>query len=341
MSTIGSEVKHLEKEKQKTERKEHILVCLSFSPSNEKIIRTAAQMARAFGANFTALYVQTAEPAEKTPEDQARLQKHIRLAGQSGAEIVTTHSEDIALQIAEYARISEVTRIVIGKSMMDQGFFRKRRGWTERLTDLVPDLEIHIIPDSNIITIYLVGVMMTSILTSGYTCSVISSVISVVLFNYFLTEPRLTLYAYGSGYPVTFAIMLGISILTGTLASKLKENAKLSARDAFLTKILFNTSQLLQKAEDASEIFDITATKLVKLLGRDLTAVPAGAQESRIVRGTLYSAQTGGKTEKIFDPREQEIIQWVLDSQKRGEKCLDRGGGQRPRDSKRVQRACV
>lgn len=341
MSTIGSEVKHLEKEKQKTERKEHILVCLSFSPSNEKIIRTAAQMARAFGANFTALYVQTAEPAEKTPEDQARLQKHIRLAEQSGAKIVTTHSEDIALQIAEYARISEVTRIVIGKSMMDQGFFRKRRGWTERLTDLVPDLEIHIIPDSNIITIYLVGVMMTSILTSGYTCSVISSVISVVLFNYFLKEPRLTLYAYGSGYPVTFAIMLGISILTGTLASKLKENAKLSARDAFRTKILFNTSQLLQKAEDASEIFDITATKLVKLLGRDLTAAPAGAQESRIVRGTLYSAQTGGKTEKIFDPREQEIIQWVLDSQKRGEKCLDRGGGQRPRDSKRVQRACV
>ena len=341
MSTIGSEVKHLEKEKQKTERKEHILVCLSFSPSNEKIIRTAAQMARAFGANFTALYVQTAEPAEKTPEDQARLQKHIRLAEQSGAEIVTTHSEDIALQIAEYARISEVTRIVIGKSMMDQGFFRKRRGWTERLTDLVLDLEIHIIPDSNIITIYLVGVMMTSILISGYTCSVISSVISVVLFNYFLTEPRLTLYAYGSGYPVTFAIMLGISILTGTLASKLKENAKLSARDAFRTKILFNTSQLLQKAEDASEIFDITATKLVKLLGRDLTAAPAGAQESRIVRGTLYSAQTGGKTEKIFDPREQEIIQWVLDSQKRVEKCLDRGGGQRPRDSKRVQRACV
>lgn len=341
MSTIGSEVKHLEKEKQKTERKEHILVCLSFSPSNEKIIRTAAQMTRAFGANFTALYVQTAEPAEKTPEDQARLQKHIRLAEQSGAEIVTTHSEDIALQIAEYARISEVTRIVIGKSMMDQGFFRKRRGWTERLTDLVPDLEIHIIPDSNIITIYLVGVMMTSILTSGYTCSVISSVISVVLFNYFLTEPRLTLYAYGSGYPVTFAIMLGISILTGTLASKLKENAKLSARDAFRTKILFNTSQLLQKAEDASEIFDITATKLVKLLGRDLTAAPAGAQESRIVRGTLYSAQTGGKTEKIFDPREQEIIQWVRDSRKRGEKCLDRGGGQRPRDSKRVQRACV
>ena len=314
----------MEKEKQKTERKEHILVCLSFSPSNEKIIRTAAQMARAFGANFTALYVQTAEPAEKTPEDQARLQKHIRLAGQSGAEIVTTHSEDIALQIAEYARISEVTRIVIGKSMMDQGFFRKRRGWTERLTDLVPDLEIHIIPDSNIITIYLVGVMMTSILTSGYTCSVVSSVASVVLFNYFMTEPRLSLYAYGSGYPVTFAIMLGTSILTSTLASKLKENAKLSARDAFRTKILFNTSQLLQKAEDASEIFDITATQLIKLLGRNLVVAPVEKKKNGIVQGTLYNAETGIKSEKVFNVKEQEILQWVLKNRKRAGAMTER-----------------
>ena len=47
-------MRQLEKEKQK---KEHILVCLSSSPSNEKIIRTAAQMAQAFQAGFTALYV--------------------------------------------------------------------------------------------------------------------------------------------------------------------------------------------------------------------------------------------------------------------------------------------
>ncbi len=369
-------VRPMEKEKQKTEKKEHILVCLSSSPSNEKIIRTAAQMAQAFQANFTALYVQTADAAEKTeknPKDLARLQKHIRLAEQSGAEIVTTHSEDIALQIAEYARISEVTRIVIGKSMMRQGYFQRRRVWTERLTDLVPDLEIHIIPDSdvyrsyrkrktfldrmdlpswkellitvlllaaatgigeiffrlgftdaNIITVYLVGVMMTSILTSGYTCSVISSVASVVLFNYFLTEPRLTLYAYGSGYPVTFAIMLGISILTGTLASKLKENAKLSARDAFRTKILFNTSQLLQKAENAAEIFDITATQLVKLLGRDLVAAPAGKEENKIVQGTLYTAETGNRTEKVFEAQEQKMVQWVLENRKRAGATTER-----------------
>ena len=125
-------MRQLEKEKQK---KEHILVCLSSSPSNEKIIRTAAQMAQAFQAGFTALYVQTAEKTEKTPEDLARLQKHVRLAEQSGAEIVTTHSEDIALQIAEYARISEVTRIVTSfQTQMCTGDIRNEKnfwsGWS-------------------------------------------------------------------------------------------------------------------------------------------------------------------------------------------------------------------
>ena len=39
---------------------EHIMVCLSASPSNVKIIKTAAKMASAFGGSFTALYVKSA-----------------------------------------------------------------------------------------------------------------------------------------------------------------------------------------------------------------------------------------------------------------------------------------
>ena len=37
---------------------EHILVCLSSSPSNKNIIFTASKMANALQAQFTALYVQ-------------------------------------------------------------------------------------------------------------------------------------------------------------------------------------------------------------------------------------------------------------------------------------------
>ena len=49
--------------------KEHILVCLSASPSNAKIIKTAAKMAKAFGGSFTALHVQTPNFEKMSDED--------------------------------------------------------------------------------------------------------------------------------------------------------------------------------------------------------------------------------------------------------------------------------
>ena len=39
------------------EKQQHILVCLSSSPSNKRIIDEAANLANAFHAEFTALYV--------------------------------------------------------------------------------------------------------------------------------------------------------------------------------------------------------------------------------------------------------------------------------------------
>ena len=69
---------------------EHILVCLSAAPSNQKIIDTAAKMANALQTRFTALYVQTGTKAEAA--DKEKLEEHIRYAEKLGAEIVMKHS---------------------------------------------------------------------------------------------------------------------------------------------------------------------------------------------------------------------------------------------------------
>ena len=103
--------------------KEHILVCLSSSPSNERIVRMAGKMAQAFCGSLTALYVQTPGYSGMNAEDIARLQANIRLAQQLGAEIITTHGEDVPTQIAEYARLSDVTKIVIGRSGVQRRHF--------------------------------------------------------------------------------------------------------------------------------------------------------------------------------------------------------------------------
>lgn len=48
--------------------------------------------------------------------DKEKLGEHIRYAETLGAEIVMTHGENVPVQIAEYARLSGVTIIVIGQN---------------------------------------------------------------------------------------------------------------------------------------------------------------------------------------------------------------------------------
>ena len=87
---------------------EHILVCLS---SNAKIIRTAVRMANAFKGAFTALFVETPDYQVMSEEDVKRLRNNMHLAEQLGAKIETVYGEDVSYQIAEFARLSGVSKL--------------------------------------------------------------------------------------------------------------------------------------------------------------------------------------------------------------------------------------
>ena len=347
-------------EENNKELSEHILVCLSAAPSNKKIIDTAAKMVKVLQARFTALYVRTGTKSEVL--DKEKLEEHIQYAEKLGAEIVMTHGENIPVQIAEYARLSNVTKIVIGQSNARRNHFFSKATLTERLIEIVPDIDIHIIPDAlktrthqkrsfaryvekpsakdysltviifavctligllfqrlnftdtNIVTIYILGVLLTSIVTDGYLCSVVGSVISVFLFCFFLTEPRMSFQTYAVGYPVTFFIMLISSVLTGALAAKLKTHAKLSAQLAFRTQVLFDTDRLLQKAKGETEILDITCTQLLRLLNRNITAYVV--ENGNLSDGKLFSVEKES-AKNILTPEEQCVARWVYENRQR------------------------
>ena len=129
---------------------EHILVCLSSAPSNAKIIRTAARMARAFNSQFTALFIETPDFAVISEDNKRRLQANQKLAAQLGANIEQVYGEDIPYQIAEFARLSGVTRIVLGRSSMTVKRRWGKPSLTEQLLAYVPEMDIHIIPDWNV-----------------------------------------------------------------------------------------------------------------------------------------------------------------------------------------------
>ncbi len=128
---------------------EHILVGLSSAPSNARIIRTAATMSKAFGGNFTALFVRTPNYEAMSEENKDRLRQNTALAQELGATIETVFGDDVSYQIAEYARLSGVTKIVVGRSAVSKRRLFGKPTLTEKLTQIAPNIDIHIIPDAN------------------------------------------------------------------------------------------------------------------------------------------------------------------------------------------------
>lgn len=309
----------MQSSEKQSKKKEHILVGLSSAPSNSKIVETASKMAKAFGANFTALYIKTSQSEILSEENATRLQNNIKFAERMGATVVTVYGEDVALQMAEYAKTSGVTKIVIGRNATKRAGLIRKPTLADKLISLVTSIDIHIIPDAdsdlreqkanlfrktnalsiikdlaisfgviivasliglffahlgfseaNIITLYILGVLITSIITSSKTAWGFTSVASVLIFNFLFTKPRFTLMAYGDGYPITFAIMFAASLITGSLASKMHNQTKQSSQAAYRTKILFDANRLLQRASNDEEVLRITAEQLKKLLNREI-----------------------------------------------------------------------
>ena len=321
--------------------KEHILACLSSAPSNAKIIRTAATMAKAFHCTFTALFVQTPSYEAMPEADRERLRANVRLAQSLGAAVETVFGDDVSYQIAEYARLSGVTKIVIGRSAVTRKHPWSKPTLTEKLIAMAPNMDIHIIPDAyvdgayraqkakrdsrgllrdwavslgilclatlmgyafsrvgfteaNIIAIYLLAVLLTSMATSSRSSYILSAVGSVVVFNFFFTSPRFSLRVYEDGAPMTFLIMIVAALIVGTLTDRLKSQVKQSTRAAYRTNLLFETNQMLQKASTEEEIFQAAQTQLHKLSDRELTVHP-GITTGGKQNSTIYLIKTASK----------------------------------------------
>ena len=166
--------------------------------------------------------------------------------------------------------------------------------------------------DTNIVTVYILGVLLTSIVTDGYLCSLAGSLLSVVLFCFFLTEPRMSFQTYAVGYPVTFVIMLVSSVLTGTLAAQLKMHAQLSEQQAFRTQILLDTDRLLQQARNGEEILCITCRQLVRLLNQDIVAYIA--ENNVLSEGKMFFNDTDVRNGNCLNAEEQQAARWVYEN---------------------------
>jgi two-component system sensor histidine kinase KdpD len=347
---------------------EHILVCVSSAASNAKVIRMAARMADAFHGAFTALFVETPETNELEEKTRTKLREHIRLAEQLGAQIATVYGEDIPGQIAEYAKASRVSKIVMGRSGHISRWLR-RINYVDKLTALAPTIDIYIIPDTqssyhfrqpkfakpsklslidtvksmgvltfctliglwfyslgfseaNIITVYILGVLFNAIVTRGRVFTAVSSVLSVLVFNFLFTVPRFSFEAIDPGYPVTFLVMLSAALITSTLTKRVKEQARQSAQKAYRTEVLLETSRKLQQAKDHLEILSETAQQMIKLLDR--TVIFYSAQQNTLSEPLVFpKEESEAEPQTYIGTEERAVAEWVYKNNKRAGATTD------------------
>lgn len=341
---------------------EHILVCLSGSPSNAKVIRAAARMAQAFNAKLTALYVETSDMDEdKNSKYHTTLQEHIKLAEDLGGQVATVYGDELPKQIVEYARASRVSKIVLGRTNHPKGW-RPKQSFVDKLITYDPNIDLYIIPDNqvapkwmkrkradlsvsliellksfflltistligiwfytlnfseaNIIIVYILGILVNAIITTGRKYSIISSLLSVIVYNFTFTEPRFTLKVNDPSHLITFLIMFIAALITSTLTKRVTEQAKQSAEKAYYTEVLLETSQKLQKTVNASEIYNETAQQLIKLLNRSVIFYPS--KEDQLIKPLFYPHESfAGSKKDLLNDHEEAVAQWAFLNNKR------------------------
>ncbi|MDF2926619.1 MAG: sensor protein [Paenibacillaceae bacterium] len=176
--------------------------------------------------------------------------------------------------------------------------------------------------EANIITVYILGVLINALVTKGRLYSVVSSIMSVLVFNYFFTEPHYSLRAYDSSYPITFVVMLAASFIMSTLTMQVREQARQSAQKAYRTEVLLETSRKLQQAKDAPAIIDETAHQLVKLLDR--TVIFYSVSQEALREPLIYPKKGVETAAGVYSADDERMVaDWVLKNNKRAGATTD------------------
>lgn len=77
--------------------------------------------------------------------------------------------------------------------------------------------------------VFVLCVVIVSRFTKGYLCGLIASLVGMLAVNYAFTYPYFKLDFSIAGYPISFAVMLTVSVIIGMTTTRLKDQNKIQA----------------------------------------------------------------------------------------------------------------
>jgi len=142
--------------------------------------------------------------------------------------------------------------------------------------------------ESNIVMMYLLGILLFSYLAGGYFYSFLASVCGVLLYNFFFTEPYYTLQVYSPDYPITFLIMFIVGFFTSMLTIRVKRETFLAEEREKRIKSLYHIGRRLLEVKNVEALAGVSAKEIAMQFHADVLAQffdPAGGLRYRYVEG--------------------------------------------------------
>lgn len=133
------------KEPRGTADAERVMVCMSSQPSaTRRLLRRGARLAGGLNSLWFVVYIRTPHESPERIETAAlrQLADNISLAKELGADVVRLEGNDIAEALARFARESNITHAVFGRTRLPVWRERLRGSIIDRFMRLAPSVDV-------------------------------------------------------------------------------------------------------------------------------------------------------------------------------------------------------
>jgi two-component system sensor histidine kinase KdpD len=320
---------------------ERVLVGVFASPYAEKLVRSAFRLANDIDAEWIAFYAETERHKKLSEKEKEWLNKALDLAKQLGARSVWIKGSDATEEMADYARNSNVTKIVIGKPRR----FGLFQSIPKRLLTRTPNIDIYLLdakvdpklmpkkritfttPLNYVISILSVVVMsliafllqnsldqvnlffmlllpvVFSALYLGKGPSVTAALTSIVIFDYLFVTPRFSFTVGDAQYFFSFIVYIIVVVVISNLVSQLRGKVDLLKQSEVKNIALYGLSRDFVTAHTEEQVLSIMVRHTLEIFPCEMAIFLPEDDELTVKAKT---------PDFVVNPKVLGVASWVL-----------------------------
>lgn len=164
------------------------------------------------------------------------------------------------------------------------------------------------IRNENIFLIFLLGVAIGVVETKSFYLGIILSILFVLSFNFFFTEPIYTLKMYDANYYISFALFIIVAFICSSLTRRLQKQIEISEYNKELSTKLYKIAHGFLNLAGFREICLYAEKNLTKLLNKKSKIILKNFKNIKPEEKKYLELITEGFYDKnIFTPDKQKI----------------------------------